>query len=144
MKIWRESPMMVTGCFKGPQVSSWPLTWRGQLIQLLERDAVWPRRRSPIFWVAACLARSSTVKMEVVCSSETSVKFYLATRRNIPDDNAHNVHRCKDLKWNNKIWCVCFKIPEDGWLLELVITNTIHVKNELRASDPQFTWIIVP
>jgi hypothetical protein len=41
---------------------------------------------------------SSTLKMEAICSSETSVATQQTTRRHIPeDDNLHN-HRCENLK----------------------------------------------
>jgi hypothetical protein len=34
----------------------------------------------------ACLAYSSTLKMDAICSSETSVDFHLTTQRYIPED----------------------------------------------------------
>jgi hypothetical protein len=40
---------------------------------------------SPAFTLVSCLAYSSTLKMEVTCSSETSVDFQLTTRRYIPE-----------------------------------------------------------
>jgi hypothetical protein len=41
---------------------------------------------------------SSTLKMEAICSSETSVVTQQTTRRHIPEgDTLHN-HRCENLK----------------------------------------------
>jgi hypothetical protein len=36
--------------------------------------------------LVSCLAYTSTLKMEAICSSETSVDFQRATRRYIPED----------------------------------------------------------
>jgi hypothetical protein len=38
-------------------------------------------------WIADRLAYSSTLKMELLCSSEPSVNFYRTTRRHIPEKN---------------------------------------------------------
>jgi hypothetical protein len=42
---------------------------------------------------------SSTLKMEAICSYETSVDTQLTTRRYIPEDNTHHNHRCENLKF---------------------------------------------
>jgi hypothetical protein len=36
--------------------------------------------------LVACLVYSSTLKMEGICFSETSLNFYWTTRHNVPDD----------------------------------------------------------
>jgi hypothetical protein len=41
---------------------------------------------------------SSTLKMEAICSSETSVATQQNTRRHIPEDDTLHNHRCENLK----------------------------------------------
>jgi hypothetical protein len=41
---------------------------------------------------------SSTLKMEAICSSETSVSSQQTTRRHIPEDDTLHNHRCENLK----------------------------------------------
>jgi hypothetical protein len=41
---------------------------------------------------------SSTLKMEAICSSETSVETQHTTRRHIPEDDTLHNHRCENLK----------------------------------------------
>jgi hypothetical protein len=41
---------------------------------------------------------SSTLKMEAICSSETSVATQQTTRRHIPEDDTLHNHRCGNLK----------------------------------------------
>jgi hypothetical protein len=50
--------------------------------------------------LVSCLAYSSTLKVEVIRSSETSVDFQRITRRYIPEDKRtlHN-YRCDNLKY---------------------------------------------
>jgi hypothetical protein len=43
---------------------------------------------SPCFLLVACLANSSTLKMETVRPGETSVKFYWTTRRHFPEHSS--------------------------------------------------------
>jgi hypothetical protein len=40
----------------------------------------------------------STLKMEAICSSETSADTKRTTRRHIPEDDTLNNHRCETLK----------------------------------------------
>jgi hypothetical protein len=52
-------------------------------------------------WQAACwflLKFSSTLKMEAISSSETSVASQQTTRRYIPEDYTLHNHRCENLK----------------------------------------------
>jgi hypothetical protein len=42
----------------------------------------------------------STLKMEAICSSETSVDVQRTTRRYIPEDSTLHDHRCENLKSN--------------------------------------------
>jgi hypothetical protein len=44
------------------------------------------------------LTFSSTLKMEAICSSETSVASQQTTRRHIPEDYTLHNHRCENLK----------------------------------------------
>jgi hypothetical protein len=46
--------------------------------------------------LGSCLPYSSTLKMEAICSSETSVKFKLTIRRYIPEDRILHNRRCKE------------------------------------------------
>jgi hypothetical protein len=65
--------------------------------------------KSIIFWNMASRIRhllvrwfaepiSSTLKMEAICSSETSVETQRTTRRHIPEDDTLHNHRCENLK----------------------------------------------
>jgi hypothetical protein len=47
---------------------------------------------------------SSTLKMEVICSTETSAETQRTTRRHIPEDDTLHNHRCENLK---SYICVC-------------------------------------
>jgi hypothetical protein len=48
--------------------------------------------------VMSYLAYSSTLKVEAICSPETSVEFQRTTRRYIPEERTINNHRCENLK----------------------------------------------
>jgi hypothetical protein len=50
------------------------------------------------FTLVPYLASSSTLKMEVTCSSETSVDFHRTTRLYTPGDTTLHNHRCENLK----------------------------------------------
>jgi hypothetical protein len=52
----------------------------------------------PAFTLVSCSAYSSTLKMEAICSCETSVDFQRNTRRYIPKDSTLHNHRCENLK----------------------------------------------
>jgi hypothetical protein len=41
---------------------------------------------------------SSTLKMEAICSSETSVETQRTTRRQIPEDDTLHNHRCENFR----------------------------------------------
>jgi hypothetical protein len=43
--------------------------------------------KAPAFTLVSCLAYSSTLKMEAICFSETSVDFQRNTQRYIPEDS---------------------------------------------------------
>jgi hypothetical protein len=57
--------------------------------------------------VKACSAYSSTLKLEAICSSETSVDFQRTTRRYIPKDRTLHNHRYENLKSYNKAGGSC-------------------------------------
>jgi hypothetical protein len=42
---------------------------------------------------------SLTLKMEAICSSETSVETQRTIRRDIPEDDTLHNHRCENLKF---------------------------------------------
>jgi hypothetical protein len=50
------------------------------------------------FTLPSCSAYSCTLRMEVICSFETSVYFERATRRYIPEDSTARHHRSENLK----------------------------------------------
>jgi hypothetical protein len=57
------------------------------------------------FMLVSCLAYSSALKMEEICSSEMSVDFQWTTRCYIPKDNTLHNHRCQNLKFYiEEIW----------------------------------------
>jgi hypothetical protein len=62
-----------------------------------------PRNQNIIFWdITPCSPLStdvsSTLKMEAICSSETSVDTQRTTRRYIPEEDTLHNHRCENLK----------------------------------------------
>jgi hypothetical protein len=59
---------------------------------------------SPAFMLVSCLAYSSTLKMEAICSSDTSVDFQQFTRRYIPEDSTLYTH----------VACIGFVTPENS------------------------------
>jgi hypothetical protein len=76
--------------------------------------------KPPSLTLVTCLAYSSTLKMEAICSSETSVGTQRTTRRYIPDDSTLN-HRCENLKSDIGVYAVCCR---DGcassWVSDVV------------------------
>jgi hypothetical protein len=48
--------------------------------------------------LVSCLAIFSTLQMEMICISETSVNFQRTTRRCIPEDRSLHNYRCENLK----------------------------------------------
>jgi hypothetical protein len=50
------------------------------------------------FVLLFCFAYSSTLKIEVTCSSETSVYLQRTTWRHIPEDRTIHNHRCENFK----------------------------------------------
>jgi hypothetical protein len=76
---------------------------------------------TPVFWLAvysAChlltcwfLLKFSTLKMEAICSSETSVASQQTTRRHIPEDDTLHNHRCESLKsYGTTFQCIAGKV----------------------------------
>jgi hypothetical protein len=67
--------------------------------------------------IVSCSAYFYTLKMETICSSETSVDFERTTRRYIPDDSTLHNHRCENLKSYKFILSFLLGLifdPEDG------------------------------
>jgi hypothetical protein len=54
------------------------------------------------FTLVSCLAYSLALKMEVICSSETSVDFQQSTRHYIPEARMLYNHCCENLKSKSK------------------------------------------
>jgi hypothetical protein len=58
--------------------------------------------------LVSCIAYSSTLKMEAMCSSETSGYFQRTTHRYIPENRTLHNHSCENLKFYIKFgWLVC-------------------------------------
>jgi hypothetical protein len=53
---------------------------------------------APVFTLVSCSTYLSTLKMEAICSSETSFDFQRTTRRYISEDSILHNHRCENLK----------------------------------------------
>jgi hypothetical protein len=55
----------------------------------------------PLRWQACLFAEpiSSTLKMEAICCSETSVETQRTTRSHIPEDDTLHNHHCENLKY---------------------------------------------
>jgi hypothetical protein len=67
-----------------------------------------------IFVAAVCLAYSSLLKMEAVCSSKTSVNLYQRTQHHIPEDSIYSMLHALTFVWtmvglqlNYKLWYQC-------------------------------------
>jgi hypothetical protein len=52
----------------------------------------------PVYLLVLAEIISSTLKLEAICSSETSVATQQTTRRHIPEDDILHNHRCANLK----------------------------------------------
>jgi hypothetical protein len=63
---------------------------------------------SPAFTQVSCLACTSTLKVEAICSSEVLVDFQWITWHFIPEDSTLHNHRCEHLKKftsvPNEVW----------------------------------------
>jgi hypothetical protein len=57
--------------------------------------------------LASCLAHSSTLKMETICSSGTSAEFQWTTRFYIPEYRTFHSHCCENLKSNFNLNWYC-------------------------------------
>jgi hypothetical protein len=84
-----------------PRASQWELWYTHLFPACFLYNPQFPA--SPITRLATCLtlvscSAYSTLKMEAICSSETSVDFQLATRRYIPEDSVFNI------QWVTEIW----------------------------------------
>jgi hypothetical protein len=61
----------------------------------------------PAFMLVSCMAYSSTLKIEVICSSETSVDFQRTTRRYIPEGSTLHYTFCSIYSMSHK-WFLYF------------------------------------
>jgi hypothetical protein len=99
-------------------------------------------------WLATCLLAGSceiifsTLKMEAICSSETSVETQQTTPRHIPEyDTLHN-HRCENLKSyiHQPVWG--YKVEEKLYLgvrEQKMLNTTGLVSKEVWNLDQHFT-----
>jgi hypothetical protein len=74
------------------------------------------------FMLVSCLAYSSTLKMEVVCSSEMSVDFHQTLQCYTPEDGAAHSHCCENFISNifimfNVILSTSNNIVSDGMMV---------------------------
>jgi hypothetical protein len=72
---------------------------------------------------------SSTLKMEAICSSETSVASQQTTRRHIPEDDTLHNHRCENLK-SYKYLLLLGKLMKESIMLQ---TWTTLIKTALNS-----------
>jgi hypothetical protein len=84
----------------------------GRIPPMFKKDVLLPssrskskRRKKPArnrlcFPPFSLVAYSFALKMETICSSETSVDFYRTIRRYIPEDYSPHSHRCENLTSN--------------------------------------------
>jgi hypothetical protein len=66
---------------------------------------------APAFLLVLAEIISSTLKMEAICSSETSVSTEQTARRHISEDDTLHNHRCENLKTYKEIPCL-YRNPE--------------------------------
>jgi hypothetical protein len=62
------------------------------------RGAVSKQSLLPDIWLVTCLAYPSTLKMEAICFSETSVDFHRSTPKYIPEHRTVHGYRYENLK----------------------------------------------
>jgi hypothetical protein len=78
--------------------------------------------------LVSCLAYSSSLKMEVTCSSEMSVDFQQTTMRPVRDGALHN-HRCEVLHLSYDL-----SINTGGWLARPVTASPESIHRSFRYS----------
>jgi hypothetical protein len=106
--------------------------------------------------LVSCLACSSNLKMEAICSSAMSVDFHRTTPHYIPEDITIHRHRCVNLK-TNMAYCVLrgsVELPLAGvqrclsaWgrsARPQVETLRCHAGNGLKAADQLTLWPAYP
>jgi hypothetical protein len=67
----------------------------------MQRNILLSHRQADTCHLLACCIFAeliSTLNMEAICSSETSVETQQTTRRHIPEDDTLHNHRCENLK----------------------------------------------
>jgi hypothetical protein len=107
--FWREesrvmaSPYSLSVCVCVPlsvfePVGRWVLSSDRMPCNRPSKKLAWSRQQVACLTLVSCLAYSSVLKMEVTCSTETSVDFQRTTWCNNPEDTIPHNHRCKNLK----------------------------------------------
>jgi hypothetical protein len=100
----RVNPLCVITALRSVRQRNWgSILGRGkrfpEVFYLLGYDDVYSiGLLATCFKFISCLAYYSTMKMEVVCPSETTVDFRRSTQRYIPEDRNLRAHRCEKLK----------------------------------------------
>jgi hypothetical protein len=61
----------------------------------------------PAYLLVLAETNSSTLKMEAICSSETSVETQQITQHHIPEDVTLHNHHCENLKSYVLMWRLC-------------------------------------
>jgi hypothetical protein len=76
---------------------------------------------------------SLTLKMEAICSSETSVETQQTTRRHIPEDDSLHNHHCENLKsYMEKVIHHCGSKMKK-LLLKATVTVTFVLSNNVNS-----------
>jgi hypothetical protein len=96
--------------------------------------------KPPAFTLVSCSAYFSTLKMEAICSSETSVDTQLTTRRYIPEDGTLHNHCCENLK--SYIVLPCSQEPSTELILDPFESSPHNVS--LRSTLILFSHLCPP
>jgi hypothetical protein len=108
-------------------------------LKVSQRETMW-QAEPPAFTLVSCSAYSSPLKMEAICSSETSVEFKRTTRPYVPENITFYNHRCEILEFYKWITSTASAFDFVHILAtnnrKRIVTETSHYKH---AIDVWFT-----
>jgi hypothetical protein len=91
---------------------SLPTSWRNILPPSLGSKVKHAASRVGVFCFLAYLAYSSTLKMEIIPYSETSVNFFQTACHHTPEDNIlHGIILSLDSTLAGGLWSHCSRVP---------------------------------